>query len=45
VKKYNVNNRRKVALIQRIKDLKACEDGKKINRIKGEISVLERRIK
>tara|TARA_R100000789_G_scaffold5289_1_gene9279 strand:+ start:508 stop:666 length:159 start_codon:yes stop_codon:yes gene_type:complete len=51
MKKHNVNNRRKVALAQREKDLKAWlnksgpDEIKKYNRTKDEVAVLNRRIK
>jgi hypothetical protein len=56
MKKYNADNRRKVALAQRQKDLKACRlfmsqdkpspnEVKKHKRIAGEIETLEMRIK
>jgi|ETNvirnome_2_300_1030623.scaffolds.fasta_scaffold231610_2 hypothetical protein len=56
MKKYNVNNRRKVALAQRQKDLKACrlfmsqdkprpDEVKKHKRIVEEIDALNTRIK
>ena len=51
MKKHNVNNRRKVALAQREKDLKVWlnksepDEIKKYNRIKDEVAVLKGRIK